>query len=166
MTATTTKAPYTNRSHPPTPHTHAWARVKPVCEAVYTASLCVTTITHHTPTRHKPSNHAVFRVSHIITIHHITQMRTPHKHPTYAPTNIDPTYTNQNTPHEYSTRNTLIFHPHMRQYSTHMCTTNTHTHTWVRVKPDKRIGVCRFADIKKMSETISNIFKSQSIANV
>ena len=24
------------------PHTHAWVRVKPVCEAVYTASLCFT----------------------------------------------------------------------------------------------------------------------------
>ena len=128
------QSPHTTHCHRPIPHTHAWVRVKPVCEAVYTASLCFTacftvlTVLNYNnspipPTRHKPRNHAVFRVSHIITIHHITQMRTLHKHPTYAPTNIDPTYTHQNTPHEYPTRNTLIFHPHMRRYCTHMCTT-------------------------------------------
>ena len=32
----------------------------------------------------------------------------------------------------------------------HICAPHIpHTHTWVRVKPDKRIGVCRFADWKK-----------------
>ena len=135
MTATTTKVPYTTHCPPPTPHTHAWVRVKPVCEAVYTASLCFTacftvlTVLNYndSPYPQYVTNPVTMRfsVSHIITIHHITQMRTLHKHPTYAPTNIDPTYTHQNTPHEYFTRNTLIFHPHMRRYCTHMCTTNT-----------------------------------------
>ena len=109
-----TKSLRHNTYVPTNPHTHTWVRVKPVCEAVYTASLCFTvcftvlTVLNYNnspipPTRHKPRKHAVFRVSHIITIHHITQMRTLHKHPTYAPTNIDPTYTHQNTPHEYTT---------------------------------------------------------------
>ena len=42
------QSPHTTHC-PPHPHTHAWVRVKPVCEAVYTASLCVTTITHQYP---------------------------------------------------------------------------------------------------------------------
>lgn len=99
---TTTKVPYTTHCHLPIPHTHAWVRVKPVCEAVYTASLCLTTITHHTPTRHKPRNHAVSHVSHAITIHHITHIRTPHKHPHV--------YTHKYRPHVYSPKYTTRVH--------------------------------------------------------
>lgn len=36
------QSPHTTHCHRPIPHTHAWVRVKPVCEAVYTASLCFT----------------------------------------------------------------------------------------------------------------------------
>ena len=125
MTTTTTKVPHATHCPPPTPHTHAWARVKPVCEAVYTASLCFTacftvlTVLNYnnSPYPQYVTNPVTMRFPTVPTSSPYTASPTYVPHigtPTYTPTNTDPAYTHQNAPHEYPTRNTLIFHPYMR----------------------------------------------------
>lgn len=121
---------------PTNTHTHTWVRVKPVCEAVYTASLCFTvcftvlTVLNYnnSPYPQYATNPVTMRFPTSPTSSPNTTSPTyiPHINtPTYTPININPTYTHQNTPHEYHTRNTLVFHLHMHLYSTHMCATYT-----------------------------------------